>query len=358
MMEPNMESKIAIIVPVYNAERYITRCVKSLLGQTYRNLEVILVNDASPDGSLAICQGFAAQDERVRVVDFPQNRGVMRARFAGLEVASAQWVMFVDADDYLPLDAVKRMQRVQWKTNSDIVCGRDLRVFDNRGWIKKAGKPIRINGQKMIVASGPEVMERYFSTFWGTGLFPTGLSRKLYRKSLFVPSLFPADIYAMRFGEDTMTNMFLFPQVERLALIDEFVYYYRYGGATSAYAPNFYADAKTQYRLRGGMMAKYGREELLPLAKKEAVNALFLQLVKMYQAGKGDDETRALLEEEIRSGFVNEITQGLERQGWNFLNLLKAGNVDGLLAACQREGKRRRKWQRIYHSLHGLLQYI
>ena len=89
-----------IIVPIYNAEAYIPRCVDSILKQTFTDFELLLVNDGSRDGSLDVCRRYAAEDSRVRVLDKP-NGGVSSARNLGLENAAAEWVMFADADDWI-----------------------------------------------------------------------------------------------------------------------------------------------------------------------------------------------------------------------------------------------------------------
>lgn len=98
-----MDELISIIVPVYNAEKTLRRCVCSLVGQTYRNLEIILVNDGSKDGSLDICREFAGEDARIRVIDQP-NGGVSSARNAGLDAATGKFVMFCDSDDWTEPD--------------------------------------------------------------------------------------------------------------------------------------------------------------------------------------------------------------------------------------------------------------
>ena len=97
-----MDELISIIVPVYNAEKTLRRCVRSLMGQTYRNLEIILVNDGSKDGSLGLCREFAGEDARIRVIDQP-NGGVSSARNAGLDAATGKFVMFCDSDDWTEL---------------------------------------------------------------------------------------------------------------------------------------------------------------------------------------------------------------------------------------------------------------
>lgn len=95
-----MKETISIIVPVYNAEKTLRRCVKSLTGQSYGNIEILLVNDGSKDGSLSLCREFEKTDKRIRVIDKP-NGGVSSARNAGLDAAAGEYVMFCDSDDWV-----------------------------------------------------------------------------------------------------------------------------------------------------------------------------------------------------------------------------------------------------------------
>ncbi len=112
--------KVSIIVAVYNVERYIQRCVDSLLNQTYRNTEIILVDDGSTDGSAAICDDYAAKDPRVKVVHKP-NGGVSSARQAGLEECSGDYVIHADPDDYVEADMIASLLAKAIETEADIV---------------------------------------------------------------------------------------------------------------------------------------------------------------------------------------------------------------------------------------------
>lgn len=116
------EIKISIIVPVYKVERELDRCVKSLLGQTYQNIEIILVDDGSPDCCPEMCDEFARQDNRVKVVH-KKNGGLSDARNAGLKVASGEYVLYVDSDDYIDLDSCERFMKARNNEDVDIVVG-------------------------------------------------------------------------------------------------------------------------------------------------------------------------------------------------------------------------------------------
>ena len=98
-----MKDLISVIVPIYNVEKYLRRCVDSILNQTYKNLEVVLVDDGSPDACPAICDEYAQKDKRIKVVH-KQNGGVSSARNTGLDFATGDYIAFVDRDDYIEVD--------------------------------------------------------------------------------------------------------------------------------------------------------------------------------------------------------------------------------------------------------------
>lgn len=116
-----IKNKVSIIVPVYNVEKYLEQCVNSILAQTYKNIEVILVDDGSPDNCPQICDDFAAKDQRIKVIH-KKNGGLSSARNAGLDVATGEYVMFIDSDDFIDSKMVEFLLETRRKTHADIVC--------------------------------------------------------------------------------------------------------------------------------------------------------------------------------------------------------------------------------------------
>lgn len=114
--------KISIIVPVYKVEKELDRCVQSLLKQTYSNIEIILVDDGSPDRCPELCDQYATEDERVKVIH-KKNGGLSDARNAGLDEATGEYILYVDSDDYIDLDSCERMMNAINGQNIDIVVG-------------------------------------------------------------------------------------------------------------------------------------------------------------------------------------------------------------------------------------------
>ena len=131
MNNPGTSGTISVIVPVYNVEEYLLRCLESILGQTYRDLQVILVDDGSTDGSSRLCAEFAERDPRIECIRI-SNSGVSAARNRGLEAAKGRWIGFVDADDYIEAGFYETL--VTHLTHSDkqiVCCG--VRAEDTEG---------------------------------------------------------------------------------------------------------------------------------------------------------------------------------------------------------------------------------
>ncbi|MBQ6719163.1 MAG: glycosyltransferase family 2 protein [Oscillospiraceae bacterium] len=143
---------LSVIVPVYNVEAYLARCVDSILSQTYRNLEVILVDDGAKDSSGAICDAYLEKDPRVRVIH-KENGGLSSARNAGIDMATGEYITFVDSDDWIEPDAYESMLQLALDLDVKLVCGGRYDV-DGKTGEKKLGlcpvKTERISSEEMV----------------------------------------------------------------------------------------------------------------------------------------------------------------------------------------------------------------
>ena len=122
---------VSIIVPVYNVEKYLSQCLDSLVNQTYRNIEIICINDESPDNSAAILKQYAEKDSRLLIFE-QKNMGLSCARNTGMKHAHGVYVMFVDSDDWIDLETCEQAVRAALKYNADLVMWSYVREFDNR----------------------------------------------------------------------------------------------------------------------------------------------------------------------------------------------------------------------------------
>lgn len=135
-----MNDKISIIVPVYNVEKYLDECIQSIINQTHKNIEIILINDGSTDNSLSILRKYESIDKRIIVVD-KKNGGVSAARNYGLDICTSKYIMFVDADDYLELNALEIIFK-EIREDTFIIFGYNM-IYKNK--VIKKGDNININ---------------------------------------------------------------------------------------------------------------------------------------------------------------------------------------------------------------------
>ena len=129
-------SKISIIVPIYNAEKTLEKCIESILKQTFKNFELILVNDGSTDKSLVICNRYSNKDKRIRIID-KKNEGTIPTRKRGIKESKSEYVTFIDADDWIRKDTLEIINLEINKNNPDVIVFNYYRVFNNFRIIKR-----------------------------------------------------------------------------------------------------------------------------------------------------------------------------------------------------------------------------
>ena len=115
--------KVSICIPVYKVEKYIGRCIESIQNQSLSDIEIILVNDRTPDSSMDIAKQYAAKDNRIKIIEHDKNRGLMQARHSAYKIAHGEYITFCDSDDSLPCDALEVLYSTAVETSADIVAG-------------------------------------------------------------------------------------------------------------------------------------------------------------------------------------------------------------------------------------------
>lgn len=220
--------KVSVIIPIYNGGKYFADCIQSILDQSFTNIEIIVINDGSTDGSLSLIKSYVQNDSRVVVIN-QKNKGVSAARNAGLSKARGDYIMFVDADDYIARkDALELLiDFAKENGNPDVVCFR--RVGDTRG--RKAPSGYSKLNDSII---GRMIVDETINTLWD----------KLYKKSIIKENSikFPVGI---RMAEDLLFNVQYFREAKTIGFFDEELYYYREDNqesATKKYMPNKYDD--------------------------------------------------------------------------------------------------------------------
>ena len=210
--------KISVIVPVYNVEKYINRCVDSIINQTYKNLEIILVDDGSPDNCGKICDEYAKKDGRIKVVH-KENGGVSSARNIGLDIATGDYIGFIDSDDYIELDMFECLVNSIIKYNLDICeCNFIIEEKNNISYVKCKYENILENR---------DIIKNYLSD----NIRPETCN-KLYKKEFFDDIRFDT---TMILGEDAFINYQIMKRAMKIYNINQYKYHYvkREGSATS-----------------------------------------------------------------------------------------------------------------------------
>lgn len=254
---------VSVIIPVYNVESYIARCLDSVIGQTYKNLEIIIVNDATPDDSMAIAYEYAKKDNRFKIIENENNRGLMTTRRKGYQVATGKYLTFADSDDSLPLDAIELLLNKALASGADIVAG-TIRHIDKFG--KSTNWP-----------SSLPYCENAFGVYKSllNGTFTHNLCGKLFKKDLF--SCHKYQSYEnMNYGEDVCLFYQLVANITKATSIENVVYYYQ--GAKGLSSVREY----NQQRIENLIMASKVRlescciyPELIPSAERFVTNIIY-----------------------------------------------------------------------------------
>ena len=214
---------ISVIVPVYNAEKYLVRCVDSILNQTYSNLEVILVDDGAKDNSGAVCDMYAQKDERVRVVH-KENGGLSSARNAGIDIASGDYLGFVDSDDWIEPETYETMLALALEHDAQMVCAGRYDVDADT-----MEKTVGLCPEKDEVISGIELLGRIF--VWDN--CDSSSCDKLFHKSLYLGLRYPLGVVS----EDVALFPYTAERAQRVAMCAKpFYNYYHHGGSITTAA--------------------------------------------------------------------------------------------------------------------------
>ena len=206
-----MKPLVSIIIPVYQVEKYLDKCIASVVGQTYQNLQIILIDDGSTDRSPAICDGWKERDPRITVIHQP-NGGLSRARNAGLKLATGEFIGFVDSDDWLELNAVECFINIAHGTDADIVACRFFQEFKD-----KTEDP---GGEESeFIAEGGEILKSMVIDHKLT----EDVWNKFYKSNLFEEIRFPD----RRIFEDKATTYKILQKAGKLAYTPACLIHYR-----------------------------------------------------------------------------------------------------------------------------------
>lgn len=210
----NNKGLVSVIIPVYDVEEFLPHCLDSVLSQTYKNIEILVVDDGANDKSGDICDEYEKKDSRIKVIH-QENEGLSSARNKGLQISKGEWVFFIDSDDRIDSDTLNQAYEFAKKNNCDIVQVNHYYEYEDYLLYRKASK----KEKKNIVLNRHSTMkeliinDRIKNFAWG----------KLYKSELVKDCLFPVGKYY----EDSFWQHLIFDKIERYGIIDNPLYYYR-----------------------------------------------------------------------------------------------------------------------------------
>ena len=204
---------ISIIVPVYNVEKYLDRCIKSLVNQTYKNLEIILVDDGSPDNCPKMCDNWAKKDKRIKVIH-KENGGLSDARNVGINNATGDYIAFVDSDDFIDKEMYKKLLQNLVGTNSDMsVCSMYF-YYEN-----ESIKNLKKNDNLLFTYEGLEKYDNLYNDYFLDFIM---VCNRIYKKQIFEELVFPKG----KLNEDNFIAHKLLWLSNKIVYTQEKLYYY------------------------------------------------------------------------------------------------------------------------------------
>ena len=252
---------ISVIVPIFNTQKYLNKCIDSICNQTYRDLEIILVDDGSTDDSGKICDEYAGRDERIKVIH-KSNGGLSDARNKGLDVASGEFVAFVDGDDYIHHDMYAILLQTMNDYQADITCCDYRKVSEDEIITEDSsiGKCTSYSGEDVI------------RQIWNDNVKTVIQCNKLYKAEIFSNIRYPIG----RYHEDTFVIHHILQKCKIYTVVEQKLYYYVQHSESimSNFKIKRVEDAIDAYKERIDLFKKIGCQEGVSVTKKQIVNEL------------------------------------------------------------------------------------
>ena len=285
--------KISVVIPVYNGEKYLRECVDSVLAQTFKDVEIVIVDDGSKDSSGAICDEYAARHENIHVFHKP-NEGINQTRRYGIRIAQGEWVTFIDADDTIPQNALQEL----WNKHEDT----DLVIGFPEDPIHKKDLTLEECRENSITGH----------------LFPPSMWAKLYRKSLFSDDTFdfPRGIDG---EEDMIINIRIIFALQRAPhFVFKQIYNYRRNTASISHTKRASLEHEELFHnVRAVSMPEWAQEKYLKATIYSRLNGL---------TGVGFSDPKAICDK--NTPFIKQLRNDIERshykmnlQEWLLLNI-------------------------------------
>lgn len=219
-----MNPLVTIIIPIFKVEKFVVRCLQSVVNQLYSNIECILVNDASPDASIEMAQEFISKypDFDFKIINQPFNQGLSMARNAGMDAASGKYIYFLDSDDEITDYAIQNLVQLAEETGAEMVLGQSVCINEEEGWTRNY---FPIDAEKDILESNQEIVWNF-----AKGKYPVMACDKLIKRDFLMKNklYFVKDL----FSQDVLWSFQSMLKLEKIAFLREDTYLYYFHSAS------------------------------------------------------------------------------------------------------------------------------
>lgn len=303
--------KLSVVVPIYNVEKYIGECIESICSQTLKELQVILVDDGSPDNSGKICDEYAAKDDRIEVIH-KKNGGVGAARNDGLAIAKGEYIIFVDSDDYVPAEAYEKMYNKAKETDADIVIADIYRVIDGKDVYSKFYQKPFVTKERDFIDK--LIQADFYKTYCpmpaekGPEFGYGGPWNKIVKRDLLIKNNITFDVSVKGIFDDIIYTAYILAAANCIAYINEPVYYYRIldNSITQTYKSNMLEINNAIFESWNCFMKKYGKDGQFEKSYYANVVRRMEQAMLKYFFNSNNKNPKSQVKKELKNMLISE----------------------------------------------------
>lgn len=350
-----MNPEISILVPVYKTEKFLKRCINSIIKQSFKNWELIIVNDCSPDNSSETLADYEKRESRIKIVTHTVNSGVSQARFTGLDHAKGKYIVFVDSDDWIADESLRILYDKIELEQADIVIGSMVKILDRFNIFKTKPRNSVSTANITTSITLPELFDDYYINYFGCTKILWAMWGRIYRREAIDRAPLKPSPYS--FAEDMIFNFTLHPYLKKISFVSDTVYYYRYGGMTSRAIPRMMEITKELYGLKEDAIRKYNYASAIPWIQYEVVEFFYSHFRNLVLLdGISFDELKKRIKEELSDDFYSNqnLYEGIDRKSEKSL-ALKDRDVDRIANVIREIVKKDRPRHLIARAVSKLL---
>ena len=329
--------KVSIIVPIYNVEKYIERCLISLINQTLKDIEIIIINDQTPDNSMEICKEYAKRDKRIKIIENKKNIGLGLTRNKGIKIATGDYVAFIDSDDFVDNNFYEMLYKKIKVTNTDACFARFIKCYNEKIYLKNYSYP-KIDSDSPILKKEEAIIKLLESNSNNEHYINSSVCKSLYKRSIINKYNIKYSNEKEFLAEDILFNLDYLKYCKSISICKNTNYYYCYNinSLTHRYSFDTFERAN---KLREELIKKirYYKEKDLLLKN---INNIYVGYVRytikqeVYNTKEYKKNIKRILNDKVlKKALYNKTKEKLTRTFFDFL--IKKEQINLIVLICK-----------------------